>query len=481
MADQLGICADARHLTAAFAARRVRPTQALAACLARIEQGDAQLGVCNHQLDPAALLEVAKAADKRWREGVPLSPLDGVPFGVKANIAVVGQPWHGGIEAFRERRADEDSACVARLRAAGMIPVAVFNMHEGALGETSDNPAFQTTRNPHNPAHIPGGSSGGSAAAVAAGMVHIALGTDSLGSVRLPSALCGVVGFKPAHGEISTDGVMPLSPRLDHVGIHARSVADIAQVWALLASDRAERNPASLAEEVLGAGGGPPKADGGSGEVAAHGEHVERPLDGFAEIAGHPGDAWRWMHWRLGPRLRFDAPIADGFSQLLRQWAVTEVLDWSDADLSALRRAGLLTCERDAALCYAAALRERPDSFSETFRSLLAWGAEQPQEKVRQAESRLAQARLRLHHELAGAMLLSPTTAHLAPQCGTNPPTTLADLTAPAAIAGIPSISLPLGKALGGLPMGLQISGLDSAAVLGAAAKCLPGVAAVAN
>ena len=438
MSDQAWLCtADAQGLSAAFAEGVAQPTEALAACLARMERWDAQLGVCNHRLESASLLEVAKAADERWRAGAPLSPLDGVPFGVKANIAVGGQPWHGGIGAFRECRAEEDSVCVARLRAAGMIPVAVFNMHEGALGETSDNPAFQTTRNPHDPAHIPGGSSGGSAAAVAAGMVPIALGTDSLGSVRLPSALCGVVGFKPAHGEIPVDGVMPLSPRLDHVGIHARSVADVAQVWALLTTGR-------------------------------------------AAVALQPGDAPRWMQWRHGSRLRFDAPIVDAFSQLSRQWALTEVLDWSDADLSALRRAGLLICERDAALCYAAALRERPDGFSEAFRSLLAWGAEQPEEKVRQAESRLAQARRRLRHELAGALLLSPTTAHLAPPCGTIPPTTLADLTAPAAIAGIPSISLPLGKAPSGLPMGLQISGLDSAAVLGAAARCFPGVAAVA-
>lgn len=447
MADQAWLCAaDAQQLSAAFAAGAVQPTEALAACLARMERWDAQLGVCNHRLESAQLLGAAQGADERWRAGAPLSPLDGVPFGVKANIAVRGQPWHGGIGAFRERRAEEDAACVARLRAAGMILVAVFNMHEGALGETTDNPAFQTTRNPHNPDHIPGGSSGGSAAAVAAGMVQIALGTDSLGSVRLPSALCGVVGFKPAHGEISMDGVMPLSRRLDHVGVHARSVADIAQVWALLTSDRAERDPSSPAAEALGAGG-----------------------------------TWRWMHWRPGPRLRFAAPIADAFSQLLRQQAVAEVLDWSVADLSALRRAGLLICERDAALCYAAALRERPEGFSETLRSMLAWGAEQPQEKVRQAENGLDQARRRLRHELAGAMLLSPTTAHLAPKCGAVPPTTLADLTAPAAVAGIPSISLPLGKAAGGLPMGLQISGLDSAAVLDAAASCFPGVAETAS
>ena len=114
-------------------------------------------------------------------------------------------------------------------------------------------------------------------------------------------------------------------------------------------------------------------------------------------------------------------------------------------------------------------------------RRLLAWGAEQPNAKVRQAESRLAQARRRLRGELAGGLLLSPTTAHLAPRCGAAAPTTLADLTAPAAIAGIASISAPLGKSPSGLPMGLQISGLDGAAVLGAAQRCFPGVAEIAG
>ena len=443
MASQPWLCAaDAQQLSAAFAEGRARPTELLRACLARLEQCDAQLGVCNHRLDPAPLLEAAAAAAERWRQGAPLSPLDGIPFGVKANIAVRGQPWHGGIQAFRARRAKRDAVSVARLRAAGMIPVAIFNMHEGALGETSANPAFQTTRNPHSPAHIPGGSSGGSAAAVAAGMAPVALGTDSLGSVRLPSALCGVVGFKPAHGEIPMDGVMPLSPRLDAVGVHARSVADVAMVMALLA----------------------PAADWA-----------------IPQTPPHPQGALRRLHWRLGAQTQLDQPISLAFARLLRQQAVADVLDWSDVDLSALRRAGLLVCEREGAHHYAAALRQSAEGFSETLRRLLAWGAAQPNAKVRQAESRLAEAKRRLRTELAGGLLFSPTTAHLAPRCGAVAPTTLADLTAPAAIAGIASISVPLGKSPSGLPMGLQISGLDGAAVLSAAQRCFPDVAEIAG
>ena len=476
MSDRAWPCAaDARGLSAAFAQGLLQPTDLLAACLARIERYDAQLGVCNHRPDPLELLQVAKAADERWRSGAPLSSLDGVPFGVKANIAVRGQPWHGGIAAFRERQAAQDAACVARLRAAGMIPVAIFNMHEGALGATSDNPAFRTTRNPHNPAWIPGGSSGGSAAAVAAGMVPIALGTDSLGSVRLPSALCGVVGFKPAQNEICMDGVMPLSLRLDHVGVHARSLADVAMVMALLAPESARATPgsgAAVGERRNAGGKGAPEREtqGGASRDGAEGSNHNGPQ------AGPP---LRKLCWRLGPQLPFDQPIAQAFSELLRQRAVEDVLDWSDCDLSALRRAGLLICEREAAQHFAAALRERPDGFSETFRQMLAWGAAQPEQKAHAEERRLALAGQRLRQDLAGAVLLCPTTAHRPPKHG-EPPATLADLTAPAAIAGLPAISTPLGMAPGGAPMGLQITALSSSDLLATAQRFFPDVAEIA-
>ncbi len=467
MVDQAWLCAaDAQQLSGAFAEGAVLPTDVLTACLARVEQRDAQLGVCNHRLELPQLLEVAQAAAERWRDGVPFSPLDGIPFGVKANIAVRGQPWHGGIRAFRERLAAEDAACVARLRAAGMIPVALFNMHEGALGVTSANPAFQTTRNPHNPAHIPGGSSGGSAVAVAAGMVPIALGTDSLGSVRLPSALCGVVGFKPAQGEVPLDGVMPLSPQLDHVGVHARSVADLAQVTALLVSGPSSQSPQFRVAEA-----------GSVGRLQGRGEPL-RDLRGTQPPArSRPAR----MGWLLGPQLPIDESVSQAFFRLLQQQGVSDVLDWSDLDLSTLRRAGLLICERDAAYHFAAALRDHPNGFSETLRQMLAWAAKQPDEKVLRAESRLAQARRRLCEDLADALLLSPTTPHVAPPCGGATPTTLADLTAPAAIAGLPAISLPMGMGIKNLPMGLQITGTNSREVLEAARHHFPGVAAIAG
>ena len=438
---------DATALGAAFAAGQLTPRALVEGLMQRIDALDPTIGACNHVAPPEPLLAAADAAGKRWRAGIPRSPLDGVPFGVKANIAVAGWPWHNGIAALRERRAEQDADCVARLRAAGMLPLALLNMHEAALGVTSDNPAFRTTRNPWALDCIPGGSSGGSAAAVASAMLPVALGTDDLGSVRLPSALCGVVGFKPGHGEVPTGGVEPLAASLDHVGIHARSVRDAAQVFALLGGE-----PSDSAMPAAG-----PERDG----------------------------APPWAPWLLGDRNCMEDgtvnAIQDALQASIDKHRLGHRVDWSEVDLSALRRAGLLECERSAARHFAALLRERPEGFSAEFRQMAAWGAAQGREKVRQAADRLAHARQSLRAELRDRLLIGPTAPHRAPRRDAPTPSDLADFTAPAAIAGVPAISVPVGRFDDGPPRAAQIAGLRSADVLNAAALLFPGTAPAAQ
>ena len=440
MATDPGIAAypDASELAAGFASGSTDPRAVMEAALARIKRLDPLVGACNDLVASASLLAAAEAAGKRWRAGAPRSPLDGVAFGVKANIAVAGLPWHAGVAAFRDRTASGDATCVARLRAAGLIPVATLNMHEAALGVTSDNPAFATTRNPWAPDRIPGGSSGGSAAAVASGMVPLALGTDSLGSVRLPSALCGVVGFKPAHGEIPTDGVVPLSPSFDHVGVHARSVRDVAGVLPILRGERDRPTP----------------------------YHDRPPL----------------AHWLLGASRTVDAPVAEALREAVASAErAAAPVDWSDGDLAALRRAALLICERDAARHFATTLRERPEDFSAEFRRLVAWGAAQGPARVRAATGQLARARHALCEALRDRLLLGPTTPHLAPRRDSPIPTSLADFTVPPAIAGVPAVSFPAQRQGDNPPIGLQLTGAHSGHVLAAAASLCPEVAPVAD
>ena len=432
---------DTAAWTAAFAVGSADPADLLDMCLERIDRCDAKFGICNHVADRATLFGQAADAAARWRTGTPLSPLDGVPFGVKANIAVQGFPWHGGMAAFRDVRASTGADCVRRLRSAGMIPMAVLNMHEAALGETTDNAVFGTTRNPHDPGRIPGGSSGGSAAAVAAGITPVALGTDSLGSVRLPAALCGVVGFKPARDRIPLGGVLPLSRRLDHVGVHGRSVTDVVAVARLFEPARSSEGPAG------------------------------------AEAGFAPGTL-RLARWEVSLQQARSTVVETAVDRVLSDQAVKRCVDWSDLDLSAVRRAGLLMCERDAAKQYAQALRDDPDGFSPTFRRLVTWGAAQPECKVRRAERLLTEVTRRLCADLGETLLLSPTTMHLAPRHDGLVPEALANLTAPAAIAGVPAVSVPLQAPSGTLPIGLQITGLDGADVLAAAKTLFPGVAA---
>ncbi|NUT44618.1 MAG: amidase [Thermoactinospora sp.] len=163
----------------------------------------------------------ARRADEELASGTDRGPLHGVPVAVKDLIDVAGLPATMGSRHFAGHVPDADAACVTLLRRAGAVIVGKTTTHEFAYGPTGDHSANGPSRNPWDPARMSGGSSGGSAAAVAAGMVPLALGTDTGGSVRIPAALCGIAGFKPAYDAIPSGGVFPLSRTYDHVGVLA--------------------------------------------------------------------------------------------------------------------------------------------------------------------------------------------------------------------------------------------------------------------
>ncbi|WFU78146.1 amidase family protein [Bradyrhizobium sp. CIAT3101] len=178
-------------------------------------------------IEAEMVLEQARAADRHRARGLPLGLLHGVPIAIKDNINTTGLPTSGGTAALRRHRPGSDAMVVDRLRRAGAIVLGKTGLHELSMGWTGDNPHFGRVRNPHAPDRIAGGSSSGSAAAVAARMAPAALGTDTNGSIRIPAALCGIVGYRPSLGRYPLDGVMPLARTLDTVGLFARSVADI--------------------------------------------------------------------------------------------------------------------------------------------------------------------------------------------------------------------------------------------------------------
>ena len=193
------------------------------ACLERIEAVDGEVEAWSH-LDPDHALEQARRADAAHQAGIDLGPLHGLPVGVQDIYDTSDMPTENGTPLHAGRRPNRDATAVALLRQAGAI----------VLGKTvTTELAFYApgkTRNPHDPARTPGGSSSGSAAAVASGMVPLALGSQTNGSVIRPAAFCGVCGYKPTHGTISRNGVLALSRALDTLGVFARSVADLALV-----------------------------------------------------------------------------------------------------------------------------------------------------------------------------------------------------------------------------------------------------------
>jgi aspartyl-tRNA(Asn)/glutamyl-tRNA(Gln) amidotransferase subunit A len=204
-------------------------------------------------------LEEAAAVDAAVAAGEDAGPLAGVPVGWKDLIDTGGDRTTYGSAIYRDHVPDRDADVVERLAAAGAVCIGKLATHELAWGTTTDNPHFGTCRNPHDRSRVPGGSSGGSGAAVAAGLVALAPGTDTGGSIRCPASVCGIVGLKPTFGRVSLAGIHPLCPSLDHCGPMARSVRDCALALELMAgaSPRDPRTPAVPVEryrDALGRG-----------------------------------------------------------------------------------------------------------------------------------------------------------------------------------------------------------------------------------
>jgi aspartyl-tRNA(Asn)/glutamyl-tRNA(Gln) amidotransferase subunit A len=247
--SQRGLCAlSARQLGALYRAGRLSPVDVVNAVLERIERLNPQINAFRLVLDDSAI-SAAQAAEVQLASRVDLGPLHGIPVSVKDNIRVrgtrtmVGSPALAGVEVD-----EEDATLVRRLRSAGAILIGKVNCDEFAAGTPDPELPGATVQNPRRWGHRPGGSSSGSAAAVACGLGVISVGTDTGGSIRHPASVCGVVGLRPTHGLVGMDGVVPFSPRFDVAGPLARSVDDVDVAFAALtrvSSPRPTGNPAA--------------------------------------------------------------------------------------------------------------------------------------------------------------------------------------------------------------------------------------------
>jgi mandelamide amidase len=202
--------------------------------------------------EPERVLIAARAADAKRASGAALAALHGLPIPVKDSVNTSEYPTTGGTPALRDFYPAEDAPLVSRLKDAGAIVLGKTNIHELSFGWTSNNQAFGAVRNPYDPSRIPGGSSGGTAAAIAARMAPIGIAEDTQGSIRVPAALCGIYGFRPTQNRYPNRGVIPITPMFDQVGPHARTVADLALFDHVITGEPVVDSAASLQGMRLG-------------------------------------------------------------------------------------------------------------------------------------------------------------------------------------------------------------------------------------
>jgi aspartyl-tRNA(Asn)/glutamyl-tRNA(Gln) amidotransferase subunit A len=222
------------ELSVLLARRKISPVEIATLFLDRIEKYNPTLNAYLTITRDTALA-AARESEKRIEQKRSRGPLEGIPIALKDNIWTRGIRTTAGSKFLENFVPEEDATVAARLRRAGAVLLGKTNLHEFAYGVSTNNPHFGPTRNPWDITRIPGGSSGGSAAAIAAGLCVASVGTDTGGSIRIPAALCGIVGLKPTFGRVSCSGVVALAPTFDHVGPLARTAADAALILGIIA------------------------------------------------------------------------------------------------------------------------------------------------------------------------------------------------------------------------------------------------------
>ena len=412
------------------------PVELTEDCLARIEKLNPRLNAfITVTADPARAQ--ARTAEAEIRRGNWRGPLHGIPLALKDLIDTAGVRTTAASSLFKDRIPAEDAEVIRRLREAGAVLLGKQNLHEFAYGGSSMVSYFGEVRNAWNSEHIAGGSSGGSATAVAAGLGYGAIGTDTAGSVREPAALCGVVGLKPTYGRVSARGVIPLSISLDHVGPIARAVADVAVILQAIAGFDA-KDKASVDVPV-------------EDHVAALGKSLE-PL-------------------RIGvPRKFFfedlDADVASAMNHALSGLA-TLGAELRELELPMSTDRTLQSVEAYA--FHAEFVARSPELYQpETLRRIRS-GEKISPEKVLECRRALERARRDITATFDDVdLLVTPTTPIPAPtiaELKQNPdllrPRELVLLrnTRPINVWGLPAISIPCGFTPSGLPIGLQIIG----------------------
>ncbi len=414
----------------------LRACDAVEAALQRIELRNREINAFTLVLTERAR-ETAKKLDRRVKAGVDPGPLAGVSFGVKNLFDIAGHPTVAGSRiSAHEAPARRDATAIRRLEAAGAVLVGALNMDEYASGFTTENTHFGPTRNPHDRSRIAGGSSGGSAAAVAAGMVPLALGSDTNGSIRVPSALCGVYGLKPTYGRLSRAGTQLFSESLDHIGPIGLTASDLAAAYdAMQGPDDldpvlAQRSPEPASADLK-------RGADGLRLALADGYFAQRADDAALAAAEKVGKA-------LGVRSRATLPGAE------KGWAASLVITLIEGSSVHLPR-----------------LRERAHEFDPMTRDRFLAGALAPAQVYLEAQRARRKYRDQVRRALDDVdVLITPAVPFEAPEIGAdevevagerlNPRGMLGLYTQPISVIGFPALVVPV-RTSDRLPRSIQL------------------------
>jgi aspartyl-tRNA(Asn)/glutamyl-tRNA(Gln) amidotransferase subunit A len=439
---------DVLELTLAEAARLVRerklsPVELVEASLARIRQHDGVLRSFITVFEEQAM-QVARAAELLSGAGHELGPLQGIPIALKDNVAVRGTRTTAGSKVLADWLPESDATVATRLRQAGAVFIGKTNMHEFAWGGTSANPHYGAVRNPWDTTRFPAGSSGGSAVAVAARFCFGAIGTDTGGSIRLPSAVNGIVGLRPTYGRVSNHGVVPLAWSMDTVGPMTRTVEDCALMFGAIAGFDAK--------------------DAGSAQRATD--------DCLKDMAGG------CKHLRIGvvPGYFFEhlqAPVHDAVEEALATFVDmgAQLVDVDIRNIHGNISAQLTIESAEPSTYHQRNLRERPQDYGDDVRTLLEAGELLLATQYLQAQRYRALLRAEFLEAFRNvdvfvcpslpfaATRLGETTVEIVPGQPEDMLSAIMQFTGVASLTGLPSLNVPCGFDPDGLPIGMQLIG----------------------